>query len=243
MFDIDNYVPNTIDGNLNRTYYDWNKDGLLDFFGVNYSSYNKYIENIGPQHKPQYVDATAEGPVVKNGSPYRIIDLNNDGAPEVFDFSAHYSTLSPVAVIEDTVINKGGKSYTILSSKNRGAGYAFRWEYNGKTIAGADKAFIVAEWAGLYTLYVTNECGTGVSLNYELKENNTLKESDITVEFPADDAENHTLIITDMQGKTVYTKTTSDRAVRTSDPLLPGTYVLQVWKHNKMIYHKLIVKQ
>ena len=117
-----NSVDYNRDGDLYRTYYDWNKDGLLDFFDViDYwrdASY-AYYQNVGPKSNPQYMPDNANGPKFKNGLPYRMIDLNNDGEPEVFDFNAHYSTLAPVAVIQDTIVKKDGISITVLESANR----------------------------------------------------------------------------------------------------------------------------
>ena len=167
------------DGALNRTYYDWNKDGLLDYFDIyNYTNYHVYYQNTGIKNDvPHYIQDNANGPTFTNGVPYRMIDLNNDGEPEVFTADAHYSTLAPVAVIQDTIVRKDGNSITVLESTNRSGSYTYRWEYNGKTIAGATNYFLVPKQPGTYTLFVTGECGTGVSLNYELKNNNATYEN------------------------------------------------------------------
>ena len=259
----DDYRYNTIDELSSRTYFDWNKDGLLDFFGVeDYEGlYGRYIKNTGPLHHPHYEAAAAEGPRFGHGAPYRMVDLNGDGAPEVFDFSAHYSTFVPVAVIKDSILQNGK---TALYGANRAAGYSYRWELNGNTIAGANHSYIVPKQPGTYTLYITDGCGTGVSLNYEFKRNSAFAEADskdftaaqmnavgvkaypnpftetFTLQLPGSLC---TVKITDMAGRELLKQTTSAASLQTGQSLKAGTYIVQVLEGKELVYMITVIKQ
>ena len=251
------------DAALYRTYYDWNKDGLLDYFSVDYLfDYSVYYKNIGPKDNPQYVYNAAGHPDFRKALPYRMIDLNNDGAPEVFDFNAHYSILTPIAVIKDSVLQNGN---TALFSENKNAAYTYRWEYNGSTIAGATRYYIVPKQPGTYTLYITGTCGTGVSLNYEFTKTNLQPliadsktanltsvdriavaaypnpfVSSISLQLPGTAC---TVKITDMSGRVLVTQTTSATTTRLGEHLKAGIYIIEVWQNKQSVYSTTIVKQ
>lgn len=199
-----------------------------------------------------------------------MIDLNNDGAPEAFDFSAHFSTLAPVAAIQDTIVNNGNKSLTILTSKNRNANYKYRWEYNGKTVPAANHYYLIASQAGIYTLYVTDDCGIGVSLNDTVSKNNvqieqandrvTVLNNATTLPFTVSSYPNpftstFTLTlsglneraesmvkITDLAGRVYLSQQMSASSVQLGQRLPHGIYTIQVWQEGKMIYHTIILK-
>ena len=77
-------------GIYNASFEDWDKDGLTDLF-INTTFY----KNIGTKSKPQFSSDTNNEPAVQNTSTYnftytplRWVDLNNDGALEVFQGNA-----------------------------------------------------------------------------------------------------------------------------------------------------------
>lgn len=262
-FSEDKYVLSGDDGFLYRNYYDWNRDGLLDYFTIyNLGDFYGYYKNTGNNKIPAYVRADSESPVFQNGVPYRFADLNGDGFAEVFDFSAHYSTLAPVAVIRDSVLANGNKA---LYSVNHSAGYTYRWELNGKTIAGATKYYIIPKQPGIYTLYVSDECGTGVSLNCVFIKTNiapALTDSRVTGSaningitakaYPNPFISTITLQLTgnpctvqvvDVAGRVLLSQTTSAASLQVGQSLKAGTYIVQVWQGKEMIYKAAIVKQ
>lgn len=73
-------------GMYNVSFYDWNKDGLPDLF-VN----TTYYKNVGTVGKPAFIGISNDKPLFQNKSedryayaPLRWVDINNDGAVEVF---------------------------------------------------------------------------------------------------------------------------------------------------------------
>lgn len=74
------------DGLYNPSFYDWNHDGLPDLF-VN----TTYYQNVGTEGKPAFVKTTDRQPFFQNKAPeqfaytpLRWVDINNDGAVDVF---------------------------------------------------------------------------------------------------------------------------------------------------------------
>ncbi len=251
-----------------RTYYDWNGDELLDYFDYNYYKDIYLVRNIGPKEAPEYLQDRAGTPQFKNGVPYRMIDLNGDGAPEAFDMVGHYSTLAPIAVIKKGKVINGSKTLTVLSSVNRSSAYQYKWEYNNRLIPGATRPSVYALRNGSYTLFITDSCGTGVSLPYIVKTQNvpvsTDKEdairitsdktseisikaypnpftSGITVQLGS--ATLSTLKVIDVSGKIRHMQTTAANSVTIGGTLPAGVYVLQVYQGNVLMYHATVVKQ
>lgn len=94
--------------NPDRAYYDWNKDGLLDYFED-----GTYYKNTGPKKNPKYVADNQDGPQFDNGlTVHQFADINSDGSPEAVDLYRNFSTLAPVPVIDTSTIKRSGKTYT-----------------------------------------------------------------------------------------------------------------------------------
>lgn len=244
-----------------RIFYDWNKDGLIDYFDD--GAYNR---NIGPKGNPKFV-ADATGPQFGYGAPYRFVDLNNDGFPEVFSFGGGYSTLAPVAVVKAKTGGQGGFSYTLLTSANQSPDYTYQWKLNGVDIAGATRPFYPATRPGKYTLAVTGSCGTGLSQPYILKKTAAAGDALIAQNLPgvhppvliqvfpnpftsvvtlriAQPGSGGSLIkVCDMQGRVLLTKQTADATVQVGATLVHGVYVVQVWQKNRLVYSGKIVKE
>lgn len=73
-------------GMYNASFYDWNKDGLADLF-IN----TTYYKNVGTAGKPAFMAISNDKPLFQNKSDeqfaytsLRWVDINNDGAVEVF---------------------------------------------------------------------------------------------------------------------------------------------------------------
>ena len=246
-----------------RIFYDWNKDGLLDYFDD-----GAYHQNIGPRSNPKYTtDST--GPQFGNGAPYRFVDLNNDGFPEVFSFSGAYSTLAPVAVITAKPGQQGSFSYTLLTSTNQSPDYKYQWKLNGKDITGATRPSYPAARAGKYTLAVTGSCGTGLSQPYILRKRAGAAADDALIAdrmisvhpsvlmqaYPNPFTHSVTLRIAqpasggslvkmcDLRGRIFLTKQTADAMVQVGENLPRGTYLVQVWQKDGLVFSGKVMKE
>lgn len=259
------FFPGDRDINLSRTYYDWNKDGLPDYFGFDNDNHVSYYQNTGTIAQPAYVQVTEGGRVFTNGAPYRLQDLNQDGAPEAFSNKGHYSTVSPLAVIKDSLVGNGTQSAVMLSSLYQSADYQYKWERNGVVIPAADKAFIYATQPGYYTLSVTNACGTSISLVYRVSNNSLLatgaeKSGFVVSELGAIGVKAYpnpfssaftlqltgkpcTVKITDMGGRVLLSQTTSATTLQTGFNLKAGTYMVEVWQDKKVIDRIKVIKE
>ena len=253
-----------------RTYFDWNKDGLTDYvkFESNLNVY-EYQQNAGPVNMPLFSKAN-HAPVFTGGMPFRIVDLNNDSAYEAFTANGHYSTIAPVAVINTTARKIGSYTLTKLVSANQSSSYKYRWQHNGKNLPFGNQPFVYAVLPGRYVLYVTSDCGTGVSLpfvmkkqtgisNIEDKNNTEINDlpavsalivkaypnpftSAIQVQLPSSKTAS-TIRITDLAGRTLLLQSTSTQMVQVGKNLPAGTYILQVIQGSQVIYYKTIVKE
>ena len=256
-----------------RTYYDWNHDGLPDYIKFNdvLNSYN-YLQNEGPVQRPVFGMAPDNAPQFTNGTPFRIVDLNDDGAPESFSANGHYSTVAPVAVISHRPGKFAHRTAEYLYSSNQSPAYKYHWAYNGNLIKGYNKPFIYSLLPGSYVLFVTNDCGTGYSLAYETGSDNMLTNmagatdksalspaaqntatvktypnpfvNGITVQLPATfDASRTTIKITDVAGRAMLTQTASSSLIKLGETLPKGSYILEIRNEEKTIYHTKILKQ
>ncbi len=257
-----------------RTYYDWNNDGLPDY--IKYDDFQNtysFLKNNGPAQLPVYSVPADDVPVFDYGMPFRLVDLNNDNAPESFTREGRYSIVAPLAVIEKDEKQIKNITVTKLFSANQSSGLHYQWEYNGRLLSGISTSFIYAARPGNYVLYITNDCGTGVSLPYALTGKQWHKGNDengnfsagylpaitsatkisaypnpftsaVTVQLPASKTSvTSTIKITDMAGKILFSKTTSAAAMQVGQALQRGTYLIQVWQKNKLIYHTILIKQ
>jgi type IX secretion system substrate protein/VCBS repeat protein len=70
--------------------YDYNKDGLIDFF-VDYNGSPLYLRNTGTSKKPKFAESNY-GPVFPSDFSrlYTFVDLDNDGIPEAYSTSGSY---------------------------------------------------------------------------------------------------------------------------------------------------------
>ena len=250
-----------------RTYYDWNHDGLLDYFVDGRRSID-YYRNIGPRENPTYVLDTQTGPSFENYSPYRFADLNDDGAVEVFNYVGGYSTLAPVAVIRATPVKKGNNAYVLLSSTAQSPGYKYRWKFNGATIPGATHPSLPVYKKGSYTLLITDSCGTGQSLPYTItdspdasKSNRLIANlpvnvsssvskaypnpfsSEVTISIHQPATGTSLVKVVDIAGKTVFKKQTADASVVLGSTLKPGVYFIQVWQNNSVVLSQKLIKE
>ncbi len=150
-----------------RIFYDWNKDGLSDYFRIDtYNNSIDYWKNAGNVMMPTFTLDYTNAPVFTHGLPARLVDLNGDSAAEAFTADGRYSTLAPVALIKASVATAGGRSVIRLSSAYQSDDYQYSWELNGQTLEGITRPTFYALQPGQYTLFVKNNCGTGVSLSY-----------------------------------------------------------------------------
>src|SRR6266545_3183474 len=87
-------------GTYSPSFYDWNKDGLTDLF-VN----TTYYKNVGTVGRPEFVVSSESQPFFQNRpkaeftfTPLRWVDINKDGAVDVFQGNSNgsfvYQTLS-----------------------------------------------------------------------------------------------------------------------------------------------------
>ncbi|MBE7173981.1 MAG: T9SS type A sorting domain-containing protein [Williamsia sp.] len=136
-------------------FYDWNKDGLLDQF-----QYNEYYKNTGTRKKPKFTYAPSEGPQFPEGFfPGALVDINNDGYPDAFSNTGGFATTAPVATISAGAGNR-------LEAYPKDSALTYRWQRNGKPIAGAATDHYKPRQPGLYTVQIAGGCGTGVSTPY-----------------------------------------------------------------------------
>ncbi|MBE7178938.1 MAG: T9SS type A sorting domain-containing protein, partial [Mucilaginibacter polytrichastri] len=136
-------------------FYDWNKDGLTDQF-----QNNDYYKNTGTKKNPKFTFTPSEGPAFPNGFyPSALVDINNDGYPDAFSNTGGFATTAPAAYIKTA----GGSR---LEAYPKDSALSYRWQRNGKTIAGAATDHYTPRQPGFYTVQVTGSCGTGVSTPY-----------------------------------------------------------------------------
>ncbi len=259
------YTSFAVSANSKPQYFDWNRDGLPDLF----IGGQLYL-NVGTLSIPSFTAASST-PFSGNGTPYIVTDVNSDLSPEAYTFSGNMSTLAPQPVI-DTVVQKiGNSSFIKYYSHQQLPGYTYSWLYNGKPVAGYHKPFIAAEKRGFYTLEITNNCGTGVSLPHftysrfgffaitakEKKATLSIEppavsiaaypnpfRSELTVTLPPAKESVKTMVtLTDMAGRRLLSQTAFNGSFRIGAALQKGMYLLQVWQGGKVVHHQLVEKQ
>ncbi len=253
---------------INRIYYDWNKDGLIDYFDRRGAS---YYRNTGPALRDfHYVLDTSNGPDFGTATSRldALVDINNDGVPEAFTYNPDLYTLTPVPVIRPAAAVGG---ITILHASPNDKNYTYRWQRNGKSVAYGITANLPALIAGYYTVTITDSCGTGVSLPYafhtgaasfkdadaevepitSLKNANTLSvkayPNPFTDEFILDVSKSYregiTVKISDIQGRLISTVTATNSMLHLGGNLQKGIYIVQVFRGNNVIFNQTIIKQ
>ena len=246
-------------------FYDWNKDGLPDYFAN-----GRFFQNTGTLRKPYFESNVAAGPVFTNGTPLRFFDINSDGAPEAYTIDGNYSTIAPVPVIDTSLKKIGNVTIVKYESAQQMPGYKYTWLYKNKPMADGHKPFIYALRQGNYTLEITNDCGTGLSIphytydrfathllagnekislpsfsaqNADVKTYPNPFNSEFTLQIPTNTGLKNTIKITDLAGRTMLTQTTAGGTLQTGSTLTKGVYILQVWQNNTLVYQTKIVKQ
>ncbi len=260
-------------GSNYRSFYDFSGDGLPDCLLNNGNDQTYYRVNEGTLSAPYYnlFNVPQPGPAFGGVAANEIVDLNNDGAVEIFNLKGNYATLVPVPVIVKATVSVHGKKTTRLTSANQVNGYEYQWEYNGSKITHYNKPFIDAFKKGNYVLFITDSLGTGVSLPcnittdtirttntlQKIVENNKLTPQTFSVTvYPNPFSQTiylrltsgnmtmqKTIRITDMAGKIVLLQTTSSSSLQIGGTLSKGLYNLEIWQKNKLSYHTVIMKQ
>ncbi len=254
-----------------RAYYDWNGDGLLDYFNMDFFYGFHYYKNIGPKSNPSYVIDDAHGPHFLNDVPHQFTDLNGDGAPEVFNRYGGFSTLAAVPVVTTANTTVGGKTYTKLTVSPTGSAFTFQWYYNGVAVARATSPSIVAFKGGIYSATIIDSCGTGVSLPVRVAYPPTLIAgeedkisapalsalssvtakaypnpftSQVTIQLPQTKSATVSVVrLMDASGKIWLSETTSASSVIVGKTLPAGAYIVQVLQANMVVYKTILVKQ
>ncbi len=246
------------------SFYDWNQDGLMDFFMG--SVYNK---NVGTPTYPIF-QISNQGPHLP---PYfylqQFTDINNDGFVDAFNEYGDFATTSPDALIKVDSINN------ILQAYPKKDSFSYRWQRNGKQIPGATADHYIPKLPGMYTIEITGSCGTGVSYPYAYKttqktltgeEENSLIVSQIVaskslhnasiVAYPnpftssfvlqlnaGADLSKTTIRITDISGRMVQTIQPNSYTVQLGESLAKGVFVVEVRKDKTVVYKGKIVKE
>ncbi len=258
----------------NHAFYDFSGDGLPDCMLSYGTNGTQFFQNIGSPDTP-YVNIYRYGPPPYPPTPdfgnidvRTIVDLNNDGQPEVFNTLGNYATVVPVPVLKATITHSGGKTITKLSATTQLPGYKYQWEYNGKKKAGATKPTINASTPGKYVLYIKDSLGIGVSLPYITPSQKSSSTSELIVTakpalqavtaqvYPNPFVQSVTLTfsggsssvtkiirVTDMSGRRWLTQTTSATSLQIGATLPKGMYQLEIWQNNALTYHTKILKQ
>lgn len=248
-----------------RTYYDWNRDGLLDYFQD-----GKYYKNTGPKKNPRYQQDDADAPVFGNGAPHQFTDINSDGAPEVFSSYRGFSTLAPVPVIDLSTVKRGGRTYLRLSVSPVAPGYVYQWYLNRQLLVNAKSPSIPALYNGYYTAAVTDSCGRGVSRDFlvtspdapvasafsgagkvagvESVPSVTAYPNPFTAAFTlrlgaAYNTPATSVTIVDMQGRVVGSVQPSGSTVQLGGSLQKGVYLVQVRQKGVVVFTQKVVKQ
>lgn len=249
-------------------FHDFNGDGLPDLIQHNEVGQYSYEPNVGTASAPQWdFPFYGTAPSFDSIIPYTFIDLDNDGTVEAFSRSGHYTTAAPVSAIDATTKTVGNRTVTKLSASQTGDGFTYGWEYNGKRLSGYGKPFLYALKKGEYVLRITDTCGTGVSLPYQISDTTLISGSasdlmtvnkvspvvnvkaypnpftqSIVVQLPNSNAKS-TLCITDIAERVLLTQTTSASSLTVGSTMPKGIYVLQVWQRGEMVYHTSMLKQ
>jgi len=250
-----------------KVFFDWNKDGLTDIIKTNglieRIGNNRFYKNVGTATAPAFIKDFANGPKFSTDFIlYAFADLNNDGYPEAFSSNCTYAVTSPVATITATKQN----SSTRLDAYPKGT-YSYQWKRNGVNIANATTDFIEVSQPGLYTVEITGDCGTGISLPYRLKSNNEIiasaKENllspgsknislqlypnpftdECVLKFDKGITGKAIIHVTDAQGRLVVSMNVNNSSVHFGKELKPGIYFVQVIQNNNIIFRKKIIKQ
>ena len=246
-----------------RVFTDWNHDGLIDIITAGRKVPNDFYRNDGTATDPHFVVDLANKPILPDGFYlHNLVDLNNDGFAEAFSVNGDYAVTSPVAVIQAT--NNG--TTTKLDAYPKGS-YPYQWKRNGVNIANATTDFIEVSQPGLYTVEITGDCGTGISLPYRLKSNNEIiasaKENllspgsknislqlypnpftdECVLKFDKGITGKAIIHVTDAQGRLVVSMNVNNSNAHFGKELKTGIYFVQVIQNNDIIFRKKIIKQ
>ena len=247
-------------GFSHRTYYDWNKDGLIDYF-----QNGDYYRNTGPAAGSyNYVKDDDNGPTFSFDPFYlqTFVDLNNDGVPEAWDRDVNYNTLTPVPVIKAAAVNN---TVTVLKATPQSDQYKYRWQRDGKNIPKAFAPFLPVTTPGYYTVEITDSCGTGVSLPRLLQPSANIGAVDFaaateinngivlkaypnpfTQQFMlalGNTGTNKTVRITDVLGRVISIIKTNKNTETLGSNLQKGVYIVQVLQNDTVLFSQKIIKE
>jgi hypothetical protein len=240
---------------------DWNKDALTDAINVDGTSH-VYYRNDGNAAKPHFVRDNRGDPEFPPGfSAYTMVDLNNDGFPEVFSSDLKYAINPPVP----SIVATSHDSFTRLDAQPKGP-FTYRWRKDGTIILNETGDFIRVNEPGSYAVEVTGNCGANLSLPYIL--GNQIAGIPSSLNLSATGSKNihlqlypnpftgecilkfekavtvKTIVqVMDAQGKLVTSVNAVNNIVRFGKELKPGIYFVQVIQNNAVIYRQKIIKQ
>ena len=239
---------------------DWNKDGLIDEIPSGGGVFYTYVGKGEGHHfmERNYVDAPQFTGSVKAQA---MVDLNNDGFLEVVDGNLNYAVTSPVATIKAS-----GNNPIRLDAYPKGE-YKYQWLRNREIIQNATSDFIEVSQPGEYIAEITGNCGTGISLPYDVTINTRLASlpnkqdlsamnvttqmqlypnpftAECVLQFSQEATGNMLIRITDEQGRVVTSFWSKNNTVRFGKELARGIYFIQVMNGSGMIFRQKLVKQ
>lgn len=255
-------------GLLDRTYYDWNKDGLTDYFErtSNEGNLTNYYKNVGKQGAPKYVLDNTSGPAFKAGAPFQFIDLNDDAILEMTDaYDMLNSPVNVYPVISAKKITMGVQTFYKLTASPILPNFTYQWKRNGKNIPGAVKTYLVASAQGYYTLSVIGNCGAAFSKPYKIDTLTTRNETNLgmnaitnttlikmypnpflrqfTLQLPPSKTLNSKLVIYDAQGRILEARQINSSVITAGENLPAGIYIIKLLQNNSVILTEKLIKQ
>lgn len=251
--------------NNSRLYYDWNKDGLMDYFD---SKGLLFYRNTGPRPEDLNYVLDPTGPTFGGLLMVALNDITGDGVPEAFSNESDMLTVTPVATIKATDTLSVTKA--VLQAYPENENFMYRWQFNGADIEGATSDSYVAARPGLYTVKISGDCGTGVSLPYKFRlhatnmneaiaaNDKSLNSESMRTSFKiypnlftqqfnlhinTADVANTTIKIIDAMGKTRCVTKATGNTTPLGNNLSKGIYIVQLLQDGRLVYTQKVIKE
>lgn len=234
---------------------DWNNDGLLDEIPQGGGVFYTYV-GPGEGHHFMAVNRVDAPKFTGSVKAWTMADLNNDGFLEGFNETLDYAVTSPVATIKAM----GNR----LDAYPKHHSLKYQWLKDRKIIPNANDDFIEVTEPGEYMAKVISNCGSGISLPYDVTVNNAFASLSASINknklpelqlYPNPFSDecvlqlnqqvkgNVVVRLTNAQGSMVASYKVNGSTFRFGKGLAPGIYFIQLIDNNAVIFRQKLIKQ